>query len=621
MKHKQVVPMTATDEKLIAESLGGSRSAFRALVDRYRDGLCGLAYCYLGSFDDAQDVAQEVLVYAYLHLRELRDAGRFSAWLRRMTLHRCADRLRSRERWPVSLEAGASDAPTPTAEIDGTSAPGRPDERLEQLATRMMVQQALGRLTEKARLTITLFYFSGYSHAQIAAFLGIPRNTVRSRLQHAKRQLREEMMTMVGDVMSEGRPDPEFTQRVVEEAIRRGNEAVMTHTPGAAIGHYDEALTTLQKMPATPERRRTVRETLLKKGDASRFPRGLQEAVHLYEQSLALAEELGDLREQAGTLMKVGVHTPDLTRRMECYRKALALYRETGDRSGQADCLFWLGREHLGGHDAGRAASCCSEALALLTAPHSAGNEADIRIAALCGMVLQLTQEVGAAFPRLLSWSVSCDGLREAASCLAFGPHSDIRHLSGDAADRGVPTALRARSAFAQIAHSRKLIDANVPVGGSWSCDSWSYSSQPLETTVTVRGDGETVSVPAGTFTRCLLLEQVVAETERGDDAPQQNRQANRDSLCGTRRAWFAPGIGLVQLAAINPWGGEERLQLQEYSVQTPGDAALPLAVGNTWSYTWAGLPNDLSGMEVYRVGSRVADTWYVESFGYLLPS
>ena len=112
----------------------------------------------------------------------------------------------------------------------------------------------------RTRLAVTLFYFSGYSHTQIAEFLGVPLNTVRSRLQHAKRQLRQEMITMVGDVMSEGKPDPQFTQRVVEEAIRRGNEAVTAHTPGEAIGHYEEALTQLQKLKATPNRRRQARE-------------------------------------------------------------------------------------------------------------------------------------------------------------------------------------------------------------------------------------------------------------------------------------------------------------------------------------------------------------------------
>src|SRR5206468_6222366 len=113
--------------------------------------------------------------------------------------------------------------------------------------------EALRRLSEKTRLTVTLFYIGGYSHAEIARFLEIPLNTVRSRLQHAKRQLREEMMTMVSDVLNEGKPDPQFTRRVVKAALRRAAEAESAHALGDALGHYEEALTALEGLAPTAD--------------------------------------------------------------------------------------------------------------------------------------------------------------------------------------------------------------------------------------------------------------------------------------------------------------------------------------------------------------------------------
>src|SRR5438874_8629869 len=92
------------ESELIRQALAGQTQAFTLLVDRYRDPLCGMAYSYIGSFDDAQDVAQEVLIYAYLHLRDLREAGSFAAWLRRITRSRCSDRLRRRDSAPLSLD-------------------------------------------------------------------------------------------------------------------------------------------------------------------------------------------------------------------------------------------------------------------------------------------------------------------------------------------------------------------------------------------------------------------------------------------------------------------------------------------------------------------------------------
>src|SRR5436305_14363933 len=101
---EQQATLQTDESELIRQALGGVAPAFAALVDRYRDPLCGMAYSYLGSFEDAQDVAQEVLIYAYLHLRELRETECFAPWLRRITRSRCTDRLRRRAHAPLSLD-------------------------------------------------------------------------------------------------------------------------------------------------------------------------------------------------------------------------------------------------------------------------------------------------------------------------------------------------------------------------------------------------------------------------------------------------------------------------------------------------------------------------------------
>jgi|GEM_PF-3377661 len=53
------------------------------------------------------------------------------------------------------------------------------------IAVRTVVREALARLSDKTRLTVTLSYINGYSHAEVAEFLEIPVGTVRSRLRHA----------------------------------------------------------------------------------------------------------------------------------------------------------------------------------------------------------------------------------------------------------------------------------------------------------------------------------------------------------------------------------------------------------------------------------------------------
>jgi RNA polymerase sigma-70 factor (ECF subfamily) len=207
-------------------TLAGDWTAFSELVGRYRDAACAVAYHYLGSFEEAQDAAQEAFVRAYVHLRELREPAKFGPWLRRITATVCVGLLRKQGDRPVSLETQAP------------RAAASPDEDLERAATRMVVREALSRLSRAARLTVTLYYINGYSHGEIAGFLDCPITTVRTRLHRAKKKLREEMMTMVSEVLHEGRPDESFTEEVERRlfsytATNEGTGIVITGTSEA----------------------------------------------------------------------------------------------------------------------------------------------------------------------------------------------------------------------------------------------------------------------------------------------------------------------------------------------------------------------------------------------------
>jgi RNA polymerase sigma-70 factor (ECF subfamily) len=602
-------PLQTEVTELIRQARSGQAQAFTALVDRYRDPLCGMAYAYLGSAEDAQDVAQEVLIYAYLHLGELREADRFAAWLRQITRSRCCDRLR-REPAPLSLDQLAEQSGDAAREGAGKIPSASLEE--ERLATRLVVREALSRLSEKTRLAVSLHYLAGYSHAEIARFLDIPLNTVRSRLQIAKRQLREEMLAMVTDVLSEGRPDPEFTRRVVEEAMRRAKEAEQAHATGDALAHYDEALAALEKMEPGEVRERLKMEALWRKGGTARFLQGMDQAVRLYDRSAATAEKLGDRRSQAEQLLRSAGHNRDGGQAERDYHQALRLYRELGDARGEGECLFWLGIRSLHSGEAAAVRDYAEQAQPLL----EAGGER--RLAAVCRAIHRLLAEVGEeVFPHLRSQNVSCDVLEQAAEAVRIGRHSDFR---GSKAELLPPAlaVLRSRTLFAHLAPSDRLLDPAVPVGGGWSGPSWSYSAHPLRTVVTVHSASERVTVPAGTFENCLLIEQVTTEGDRAPGAG--DRQADLASLCGTRAAWYAPGVGLVQLRLRNMDGAEACAQLAEYALQEPGSAYLPLAVGNRWTYTWPSLPERCAGRERYEITARNGSDWYLESYGYLAP-
>lgn len=85
-----------TDEQLIERAQRGDRRAAQTLIERYRRVVGGVAYNALGNADDASDVAQETLMYAFQRLTDLRDRSRFAGWLHNITLSCCADYRRRR---------------------------------------------------------------------------------------------------------------------------------------------------------------------------------------------------------------------------------------------------------------------------------------------------------------------------------------------------------------------------------------------------------------------------------------------------------------------------------------------------------------------------------------------
>ena len=107
----------------------------------------------------------------------LRDPGRFDAWLHRLTVNACLDLARRRRRRVIEVELDAIDAPTV-------------GDHAGVLADREIVDAAMRRLDEHGRAIVVLHYFLGMPLTDVAATLGIPIGTVKSRLHRALGEMR-----------------------------------------------------------------------------------------------------------------------------------------------------------------------------------------------------------------------------------------------------------------------------------------------------------------------------------------------------------------------------------------------------------------------------------------------
>jgi len=218
--------MALTDGQLVQRTRAGDRQAFGDLVARYRDMAYGLAYHLTGDFEAARDLAQEGFVQAYLRLGQLRTPEKFAGWLRRIVLN---VHLMERRRGEV-----------PTTPLADEGAHLRQQAQPSEIE--VVVREGLHRLREPERLALTLHYVNGYTQAEIGSFLGVSRETVKTRLARARERLRQEVMTMVEDTFESKKLPAEFTKETVEAAIKRAEEHLKHGRLGAALQEYESVL-------------------------------------------------------------------------------------------------------------------------------------------------------------------------------------------------------------------------------------------------------------------------------------------------------------------------------------------------------------------------------------------
>ena len=142
-----------------------------------------VAFSVLRQREDAEDIAQDAFGKAHRKFRQLRDPDRFRSWLVRMVWRMAVDRRRSdrrrsaRETEHESLRQSSTDAMVA-------------DERAHRL------WEAIDALPEKLRAVVVLANIEGHDLAAVAQLLGIPQGTVKSRLFHARQQLKDRLQCL-----------------------------------------------------------------------------------------------------------------------------------------------------------------------------------------------------------------------------------------------------------------------------------------------------------------------------------------------------------------------------------------------------------------------------------------
>ena len=168
-------PPPLTDAGLLAALRRGEADALGAAYHRYAPELLLLARRLLGNAAEAEDVVQDLFVGLPEALARYEDRGQLAGWLRTLVARLALMRLRSgRRRRESPLEL----APPPAA-------------RHPEPTGALTLAALLAALPEAQRLVVVLRAIEGYSHAEVAALLGIRRNAAEVRYHRALARLRE----------------------------------------------------------------------------------------------------------------------------------------------------------------------------------------------------------------------------------------------------------------------------------------------------------------------------------------------------------------------------------------------------------------------------------------------
>ena len=180
--------MQLDDAELVARSQGGDLGAFNAIVERYQTQVYNVAARVLGNRTTAEDVAQETFVSAYKAIDRFR-GGSLRAWLLRIASNLSIDNLRTSRRRPeASLdEALLSPGFQPASREES------PEQRALSNELAGEIQRAILSIPDDQRTVLVLIDVQGMSYEEAADSTGVSVGTVKSRLNRARRRVRDHL--------------------------------------------------------------------------------------------------------------------------------------------------------------------------------------------------------------------------------------------------------------------------------------------------------------------------------------------------------------------------------------------------------------------------------------------
>lgn len=190
----ELEPVRDIEFELVERCQTGDRPAFEELFLLYRDDVFRFAFLVVRDASLAQDVVQEAFLKVFRSIGKFQFRSSFKSWLYRVAVNEAITILRRRK-----IKEELDPAPGVTRDYTGTpTREWQPEEAALDSEERRLLRFAISQLDPVYRSVVVLKYFHEFSDTEIAAVIGCPAGTVKSRLHRARELLRHYLARQMG---------------------------------------------------------------------------------------------------------------------------------------------------------------------------------------------------------------------------------------------------------------------------------------------------------------------------------------------------------------------------------------------------------------------------------------
>lgn len=187
--------MDALVNKRIAQVIKGDQDAFAEIVELYQHKLYQICYRMLGNKHEAEDIAQEAFMRAYVNIHTFDQKRKFSTWLYRIATNLCIDRIRKKKPdYHLDAEVRGAEGLNMYSSIANDDQ--LPEDELVKMEVQERVQYEISRLPDKYRAAIVLKYIEELPLAEISEILDLPLGTVKTRIHRGREALRKQLSNL-----------------------------------------------------------------------------------------------------------------------------------------------------------------------------------------------------------------------------------------------------------------------------------------------------------------------------------------------------------------------------------------------------------------------------------------